>query len=252
MVLSSRSSAPLEGAQGGRSRRPCVNSHSQAPRPERGGTRRRSWRDPSIRRTSPTATMPTCDRSASSPSSSVRLGSCRTSRSRSASSAFDRHVHAHRPWMGRRRPRVLLVVADHHPGPDFRRPELLRAREPLPGRRVHLPVVEASLEPDARLVHRLVLLLGRRGHGDRRRRYGPVGPLEHLRYRPEGSIAAPVLQQPGVLRARDAHRHDHHQCERRPAPVDHQQHRGRRPRSSACSSSRWSCCCSSVSRTCRS
>ncbi len=164
----------------------------------------------------------------------------------------DRHIHAHRPWMGRRRPRVLLVLADHHPGPDLRRPELLRAREPLPGRRVHLPVVEASLQPDARLVHRMVLLLGRRGHGDRRRRYGPVGPLEHLRHRPEGSVAAPVLQQPGVLRARDAHRHDRHQWRQAPVCCRSSTTSGSGPRSSACSSSRWSCCCSSVSRTCRS
>ena len=33
-----------------------------------------------------------------------------------------------------------------------------------------LPVVEAALEPDARLVHRLVLFLGRRRDGDRGRR----------------------------------------------------------------------------------
>ena len=62
---------------------------------------------------------------------------------------------------------VLLVVADRHHRPAHRRPRLRRAGEPLPGRGLDLPVVEAPLEPDARLVHRLVLLLGPRRHGNR-------------------------------------------------------------------------------------
>ena len=53
-------------------------------------------------------------------------------------------------------------MAAGHPRPDVRRPQLRRAGEPLPGGRLDLPVVEAAVEQDARLVHRLDLLLGRR------------------------------------------------------------------------------------------
>ena len=64
----------------------------------------------------------------------------------------------------RRRAGVLLGVAARHPRPDLRGPEFRRACQPLPGRRLDLPVVEAAFEQDARLVHRLVLLLGGRPH----------------------------------------------------------------------------------------
>ena len=44
--------------------------------------------------------------------------------------------------------------------PAARRARLRRAGQPLPGRRLRLPMVQATVEPDARLVHGLVLLLG--------------------------------------------------------------------------------------------
>ena len=63
--------------------------------------------------------------------------------------------------LGGRRAGLLLVVADRRRRPAVRRAELRRARQPLPGGRLDLPVVEAPVEQDARLVHRLDLLLGR-------------------------------------------------------------------------------------------
>ena len=81
----------------------------------------------------------------------------------------DRHVHEPGGRVRRRWSGDLLGVAARHPRPDVRRPELRRAVQPLPGRGLDLPVVEAALEPDARLVHRLDLLLGRRHHRDRGR-----------------------------------------------------------------------------------
>ena len=66
-------------------------------------------------------------------------------------------------------PADLLDLADHRRRPVHRRARLRRAGEPLPGRRLDLPVVEAAVAPDARLVHRLVLLLGAGRDGDRRR-----------------------------------------------------------------------------------
>ena len=76
---------------------------------------------------------------------------------------------------------VLLGVADRHPGPDVRGPELRGALQPLPGRRLHLPVVQAPVQQDARLVHRLDLLLGRRRHGDGRGRHRAARALDHHR-----------------------------------------------------------------------
>ena len=45
----------------------------------------------------------------------------------------------------RRRSGDLLVLAHRHPRPDVRRAELRRAGQPLPGRRLDLPVVEAPV-----------------------------------------------------------------------------------------------------------
>ena len=102
----------------------------------------------------------------------ARSASCRTSRSRSATSA-SRPGRSPTQAVGlrRRRAGLLLGVAARHPRPDVRRPQLRRAGQPLPGRRFDLPVVEAAVEPDARLVHRLDLLLGRCPDRDRRRRH---------------------------------------------------------------------------------
>ena len=79
---------------------------------------------------------------------------------------------------------LLLVVADRHRRPAARRPRLRRAGQPLPGRRVDLPVVEAPVEPDARLVHRLVLLLGPGRDGHRGRGHRRVRDRRHPR--PDG------------------------------------------------------------------
>ena len=128
-------------------------------------------------------------------------------------------------------------------GQTLRRPGLRRAGEPLPGRGLDLPVVEAPVEPDAWLVHRLVLLLGpgRDGHGRRGHRSPFVIDGIH------GPSADAFLDSPdptGITTMFtfvvivDARRHDSDQRLRRAAPVDPQQHRRRRPRSSGCSSSR--------------
>ncbi len=47
---------------------------------------------------------------------------------------LDRNLHPDRPWPGRRRPVVLLVLAAGRPGPALRGPQLRRAVEPLPSR----------------------------------------------------------------------------------------------------------------------
>ena len=155
---------------------------------------------------------------------------------------LDRHVHAiRRVGFGVGGPAFFWSWPLVDPRPDVRRPELRRAVQPLPGRGLDLPVVEAPVQPDARLVHRLVLLLGRRRHGDRRRGDRAARP----RRRSSGSTCAgrPVAA-PGARHACRSSASssllvdDADQRLRRPAARDHQQHRRRRPRSSACSSSR--------------
>ena len=95
----------------------------------------------------------------------------------------------HRAW----RSGHVLDLVRHRRRPAARGPRVRRAGQPLPGRRVGLPVVEAVVEPRPRLVHRLVLLLGpgrdgQRGRGDRRVRDrqsraaagGPPTPVAYL------------------------------------------------------------------------
>ena len=115
--------------------------------------------------------------------------------------------------------------------------ELRRAGEPLPGRGLDLPVVEAPLEPDARLVHRLVLLLGRRRHGHRGRGHRAAFVVDGIHgANPEGQTAFLDSPDPtGLTTMFTVHRlvdalaaDDADQRVRRPAAVDHQQHRRRR------------------------
>src|ERR1019366_9360967 len=104
---------------------------------------------------------------------------------------LDGHLHADRTRVGGWRTVVLLVLAADHRRPAVRGPELRRAGQPLPGRRLDLPVVEATVEPDPRLLHGLDLLLGRRADGDGGGRNGAARPVEHLWLRPERTIAHP-------------------------------------------------------------
>ena len=132
-------------------------------------------------------------------------------------------------------PRDLLGLAAGHPRPDLRRAQLRRAGEPLPGRRLDLPVVEAAVEPDARLVHRLDLLLGRRHHRDRGRGDRAARAVDDLSGRDQARRIrrrSPRLDMQSFIGLVDARHHDGHQRRRRPAAGDHQQHRrrGRDPR----------------------
>ena len=139
---------------------------------------------------------------------------------------------------------VLLVVADRHRRPVHRRPGLRRAGEPLPGRGLDLPVVEAPLEPDARLVHGLVLLLGPGRDRDRGRGHRRLRHRRHPRRpRRRTSPSSTRRTRPGldddvhVHRARDARHHDADQRLRRSAAVRRSTTSASRPRSSAWSSS---------------
>ena len=186
-VLSSRAgprrrSRDRRGSSPASQRSPCVNSRGQlAPDGAVGGGDLVAGPGVVPRRTSPRATTPICDRWASSPSCRRTLGflsnfAVAFSFISVSTGTFTNQAVALR----RRRPGVLLGVAARHPRPDVRRPELRRAGEPLPGRRLDLPVVEAPVEPDARLVHRLVLLLGRGRHRHRGRGDGAARPLDDL------------------------------------------------------------------------
>ena len=134
---------------------------------------------------------------------------------------------------------VLLVVADRHHRPVARRARVRRAGEPLPGRRLDLPVVEAPVEPDARLVHRLVLLLGpgrdgHRGRGHRRRSSSTASTARSGRARRSSTRPTRPASRRCSRSSRSStlRHHDADQRVRRPAAVDPQQHRRRRPRSS--------------------
>ena len=135
------------------------------------------WRDQKSPRTSPRATTRTCDRWGSSPSCERTLGFLSNfAVAFSYISVVDRHVHEPGRRIRRRRTGRLLGVAARHPRPDLRRAELRRAGQPLPGRGLDLPVVEAPVQPDARLVHRLDLLLGGGRDGHRRRGHRAARP----------------------------------------------------------------------------
>ena len=133
-------------------------------------------------RTSPRATTRTCGRSASSPSCSARSGSCPTSRSHSATSAsrpgrsrnYRRSASASavRPSSGRGRSSSSARPSWRSTSPSS------SSHFPVAG--FDLPVVEATVEPDPRLVHRLVLLLGRRRHGHGRRRHRGLSSVDGI------------------------------------------------------------------------
>ena len=98
---------------------------------------------------------------------------------------------------------VIFWSGDRHRArPDAGRARVRRAGEPLPGGRLHLPVVEAPVEPDARLVHGLVLLLGpgRDGH----RRGGASSPSSST-----ASWARPELPRQPVAARPGRHVHVH-------------------------------------------
>ncbi len=125
---------------------------------------------------------------------------------------------------------VLLDLADRHRRPVPGRPRLRRAGEPFPGRGLDLPVVEAPVEPDARVVHRLVLLLGPGRHGQRRGRHRRLrGLRDHGRWPgvPRLAVAHRRRQHAYLHRPHGIAAHDADQRLRRPADVDPQQHRRR-------------------------
>ena len=155
LVDAARCGAPMLprklGAEGGCAGHPRVLSPQRsaprrgAPFRTTGGRGGSSWRV-LIHRTSPRATTPICARSGSSPSCSGGSASCRTSRWRSATSAS-------RPGRSRSSPSALgvggpaffwswpLVIL----GQTFVALNFAELSEPLPGRRIDLPVVEAPV-----------------------------------------------------------------------------------------------------------
>ena len=109
----------------------------------------------------------------------------------------------HRP---RRSGLDLLVVDRRRHRPVARRARVRRAGQPLPGGRVDLPVVEAAVAPDARLVHRLVLLLG--PGPDRQRRVAVIVGYVIAGFTGGGQefLDSPVAAR----RLEHAHVHRHH------------------------------------------
>ena len=79
--------------------------------------------------------------------------------------ALDRHLHAVLPGTHHRRRRLHLELADRRARAIHRGAELRRSLEPLPHRRIGLPVDEVPRRPPVRLVHRMDLHLRR--HPDR-------------------------------------------------------------------------------------
>ena len=152
---------------------------------------------------------------------------------------LDRHVRQLRRRAGQAGPAFFWSWPIVIIGPARRGPGLRRTCQPLPGRGLDLPVVQAPVQPDARLVHRLVLLLGPgrdrhrgRGHRGLRRSTGSSQTERLPRLarsdRPDDDVHVHLAGHAG--------RHDADQRLRRPAPVRRSTTSAWRPRSWA-----WSC-----------
>ena len=141
--------------------------------------------------------------------------------------ADGRHLLAVHPRRRARRARVHL--ADVHPADRdvLRRPRLRGAREPLPGRRRALPVLQVLGRPRLRLVRGLVLRDRAAGHGGRgRHRVGRVhrGALAQL---VRDELGSDEPHDGPADHARPAGDPDHAQHHRRQGHGPHRAVRGR-------------------------
>ena len=138
----------------------------------------------------------------------------------------DRHLHPVRAGPDHARRRVHLDLAGGGARPVHRRAELRRGVQPLPGRRVGVPVDQVPGQPDLLVVLRLDLPVRRDPDRDRGRGDTAAG-------------ADPGAERAGLARAerrqpahpaggRADHAGRHHRAEhlRRAAGRDDQQHRG--------------------------
>ncbi len=142
---------------------------------------------------------------------------------------LDRHVHAHRRRPGRRRTVVLLVLAassssarPSSPSTSPSWPATSRSQGPSTSGR------SACRQQDARLVHGLDLLLGRRPDDDGRRDHRPARHGEHLGLRSRVAVADPGRTMSVFIALLTLRLDDAHQRLRGPAAIDHQQPRRRR------------------------